>query len=64
MSAMRSEIRDGMRIEWDVEIKIDDGAVLRADVFRPIPEGKYPVIMAHGPYGKGMAFYDGHFKVV
>ena len=20
--------------------------------------------MAHGPYGKGMAFYDGHFKVV
>ena len=24
----RSEIRDGMRIEWDVPIKADDGLVL------------------------------------
>lgn len=64
MSAMNSQIQDGMRIEWNVEIEMDDGAVLCADVFRPIPEGRYPVIMAHGPYGKGMAFYDGHFKMV
>jgi len=64
MFAGRSEIRDGMRIEWDVGIEMEDGAMLRADVFRPIPDGKYPVIMAHGPYGKGLAFYDGHFKIV
>jgi predicted acyl esterase len=64
MSATRSEIQDGMRIEWDTEIEMDDGAVLRADVFRPIPESRYPVIMAHGPYGKGLAFYDSHFKIV
>jgi uncharacterized protein len=41
----KSEIRDGMRIDWDVPIPMDDGIVLRADVFRPIAEGKYPVIM-------------------
>ena len=35
MSAARSEIRDGMQIEWDAAIPMDDGVVLRADVFRP-----------------------------
>jgi len=29
----RTEIRDGMRIDWDVPITMDDGLVLRADVF-------------------------------
>ncbi|MGB9867099.1 MAG: CocE/NonD family hydrolase [Bacillota bacterium] len=56
----RSEIRDGMRIDWNVAIPMDDGVVLRADVFRPIQEGKYPVIMSYGPYGKGLAFQDGY----
>src|SRR5256885_2668131 len=32
--ARASEIRDGMRIDWDVPIAMDDGLVLRADVFR------------------------------
>ena len=31
----RSEVRDGMRIDWDVPITMDDGIVLRAYVFRP-----------------------------
>ncbi len=39
----RSDVRDGMQIEWDVPIRMDDGLVLRADVFRPIAEGRYPV---------------------
>ena len=43
----KSEIRDGMRIDWDVPIPMDDGLGLRADVFRPIAEGKYPVIMTY-----------------
>ena len=46
----RQEIRDGMRIDWDMPIEMEDGVVLRCDVFRPIAEGKYPVIMTHGPY--------------
>jgi len=57
---MKKEIRDNMIIEWDVEIKMDDGVVLRADVFRPIKEGKYPVILSYGPYGKGLHFSIGY----
>ena len=49
-----------MRIDWDVPIEMDDGLVLRADVFRPIPDGKYPVILSYGPYAKGLAFQDGY----
>jgi predicted acyl esterase len=39
---------------------MDDGVVLRADVFRPILEGKYPVILSYGPYAKGFAFQEGY----
>ena len=48
-----------MRTEWDVPITMDDGVVLRADVFRPDDDGRYPVIMTHGPYAKWLAFQDG-----
>jgi predicted acyl esterase len=56
----RSEIRDGMRIDWNVPIAMDDGLVLRADVFRPAKDGKYPVILSYGPYAKNLAFQDGY----
>jgi hypothetical protein len=56
----RTEIRDGMRVEWDVPIPMDDGLVLRADVFRPIADGRYPVLLTYGPYAKGLAFQDGY----
>ncbi|HEY0440388.1 MAG TPA: CocE/NonD family hydrolase, partial [Xanthobacteraceae bacterium] len=55
----KTETADGMRIEWDAPITMDDGAVLRADIFRPVGDGKYPVILSYGPYGKGLAFQDG-----
>ncbi len=60
MTSHRSEIRDGMTIDWDVPIEMNDGAVLRADVYRPIAEGKYPALVSYGPYGKGLAFQDGY----
>ncbi len=53
-------IQDGMRIAWDVAVKMDDGAVLRADVFLPSAEGRYPAILSYGPYGKGLAFQEGY----
>jgi hypothetical protein len=56
----RSEVRDGMQIDWDVPIAMDDGLVLRADVFRPVFKGRYPVILSYGPYAKGLAFQDGY----
>jgi hypothetical protein len=35
----QTEIRDGMRIDWNVPITMDDGLVLRADIFRPVKDG-------------------------
>ncbi len=58
MSEYKSEIRDGMRIDWDVPIEMDDSLVLRADVYRPVAEGEYPIILSYGPYGKWLAFPD------
>ncbi len=55
-----TEIRDGMRIDWDVPIKMDDGLVLRADVYRPIANGQYPAIVSYGPYAKWLNFEDGY----
>jgi predicted acyl esterase len=55
-----SEIRDGMRIDWDIPITMDDGLVLRCDVFRPVKNGRYPVILSYGPYGKWLHFEDGY----
>ena len=60
MSASKSEIRDGMQIDWDVAIAMNDGLVLRADVFRPVTDGRYPVILSYGPYAKGLAFQEGY----
>jgi predicted acyl esterase len=56
----KTEIRDGMKIDWDVPIEMDDGIVLRCDVYRPIEEDKFPVILSYGPYGKYLAFQDGY----
>ena len=54
----KSEIRDGMRIDWDMPITMDDGIVLRCDIYRPVVDGKYPVILTCGPYGKWLHFED------
>jgi len=60
MTLTKTEQRDGMRIDWDVPIAMDDGVVLRADIFRPPEEGRYPVILSYGPYAKGLAFQEGY----
>jgi predicted acyl esterase len=56
----RTENRDGMTIEWDAPIPMDDGVVLRADVYRPTADGKYPVILSYGPYAKGLSMQEGY----
>ncbi|MGA9952674.1 MAG: CocE/NonD family hydrolase [Bradyrhizobium sp.] len=52
--------RDNMLIDWDVGITMDDGVVVRADVFRPVAEGKWPVLLTYGPYAKGLSFQKGY----
>jgi len=60
MHPIKSEIRDGMQIDWDASIAMDDGIILCADVFRPVGGGKYPVILSYGPYAKGLDFREGY----
>ncbi|WP_249018863.1 CocE/NonD family hydrolase [Conexibacter sp. S30A1] len=60
-------VADGMRIDYDVPIEMDDGLVLRCDVFRPVQDGRFPVIMTLGPYAKGLPFqtgYSGMWKTI
>jgi hypothetical protein len=57
---VRSETRNGMRVDWDVPLPMDDGLIRRADVYRPIAEGRYPVIMGYGRYAKLLHFEDGY----
>jgi predicted acyl esterase len=56
----RTEIRDGMKITWQQGIEASDGLVLRADVFAPIEDGKYPAILTYGVYGKGLSYQEGY----
>ncbi len=50
--------RPAMTVEKDVPIPMDDGLTLRANVFRPAAEGRFPVVMAQGVYGKDTHFQD------
>jgi predicted acyl esterase len=49
-----------MSIDWDVAITMDDGLVLRADIFRSTATERSPVILAYGPYAKGLTFQEGY----
>lgn len=44
--------RHEMLMERNTGIPMRDGALLRGDVFRPKAEGRFPVLMTFGPYGK------------
>ena len=56
----RIEKRENMIIEWDVPIEMDDGIILRANIYRPDSDGLFPVIMSHGPYGKDLSWQEGY----
>ncbi len=43
---------DPVVVEKDVDVPMRDGARLKADVFRPYDEGKFPAILNLGPYQK------------
>jgi len=47
-----------LRIERDVPVPMRDGIVLRGNVYRPDTEGRFPVVLAHGVYGKDVHFAD------
>ncbi|WP_346698453.1 CocE/NonD family hydrolase [Catenibacillus scindens] len=43
---------NGIRKERDVKIPVADGGYVLADVYRPLKDGKYPVVMCMGVFGK------------
>lgn len=43
-----------IRIELDVPATMRDGTVLRANVFRPVGEGRFPVLVTRHPYDKNL----------
>ena len=49
-------------VNFDVPTTMRDGTILRANVYRPAGEGKWPVLLTRLPYGKdlpgGTAFLD------
>jgi uncharacterized protein len=45
-------IRGEVIVERGVKATMRDGAVLRADVYRPSAEGRYPVLLQRTPYNK------------
>ncbi len=51
---------NGMRIMWNVPVQMDDGVVLRADIFLPDAAGHYAAILSYGPYAKGLSFQSGY----
>ena len=42
-------------VEHDVAAKMRDGVVLKADIYRPKADGKYPVLLQRTPYDKTYA---------
>jgi len=50
--------KDKIALDHDVDVPMRDGAVIKANVFRPQAAGKYPVVMTFGPYGKDVHFSE------
>jgi len=51
--------RFAVKVERGVAVKMRDGVTLRADVYRPDGDGKFPVLLQRTPYNKAFALYFG-----
>jgi putative CocE/NonD family hydrolase len=51
---MSMQVRQQVSVDFDVPAKMRDGVVLRANVYRPIGEGQWPVLLTRLPYGKDL----------
>src|SRR3712207_7774255 len=45
--------RDGVRVERDLRVPMDDGVVLRADRYAPREAGPMPTVLVRTPDGRG-----------
>jgi len=51
---MASQISQQIIAEFDVPARMRDGTILRANIYRPAGEGKWPVLLTRLPYGKDL----------
>lgn len=49
---MAMQMNQQVTVDYDVPASMRDGTILRANVFRPAGEGKWPVLLTRLPYGK------------
>jgi uncharacterized protein len=49
---MSEQLENQMIAEFDVPVEMRDGIVLRANIYRPNQEGKWPVLLHRHPYNK------------
>ncbi len=49
-----------VKVEQGVAVKMRDGVTLRADIYRPDAEGKFPVLLQRTPYNKAGGVNFGH----
>ena len=56
--AAPSQASDSQLLDKDVAIPMRDGVRLRADVLRPAPVGRFPVLVYRTPYGKESALRE------
>ena len=54
------QVREGIRIDFNVPIKARDGLDLMANIYYPMEEGVYPVIFSYGIYGKDFHYQDSY----
>lgn len=52
---MAMQLGQQIVVEYDVPATMRDGVVLRANIFRPAAEGRWPVLLTRLPYGKDLA---------
>ena len=59
---MAMQMGQQVTVDFDVPAQMRDGVVLRANVYRPVGEGQWPVLLTRLPYGKdlplGIALMD------
>ena len=73
MTVIETKGEFGVIIERNIDVPMRDGTILRADVWRPDAEGRFPVLIERTPYDKGGSsesnlgageFYASHGYVV
>jgi putative CocE/NonD family hydrolase len=55
---------DAVRVEKNVEARMRDGVILRADVYRPAARGTYPILLQRTPYSKNDDSYLDGFRAL